>query len=283
MKGLGTYSMSWPELESERTAAFSSMLTKRELTDVTIACEDDQIQAHKVILSAASLMFQNVLNKNPHNHPLLYFHGIKKKQMEIVLDFIYSGEAKVPMDGLDDFLKIAKNLQVKGLVDINNMDYTSKTPVDDTIDDYEESLMQRSTAIENLEENEKEIDYKYKKECPVDDASYALEENEEITEDFSADNTFVEKSSFGVKFKPEENKKLEERIKFLLIKTESGIWECKQCNFSAKGKSHVKEHIETHIEGFKQTCNLCSRIFKNRATLRSHLKKCSMKIAYLTV
>jgi len=283
MKGLGTYSMSWPELESERTAAFSSMLTKRELTDVTIACEDDQIQAHKVILSAASLMFQNVLNKNPHNHPLLYFHGIRKKDMEIVLDFIYSGEAKVPMDGLDAFLKIAKNLQVKGLVDISHLDYTSKTLADDNMDIYEENLMQRSTeiALENVEENKKES--VYKKESLVDDASYALEENEEITEDFSADNTFVEKSSFGVIFNPEENRKLEERIEFLLIKTESGIWECKQCNFSAKGKSHVKEHIETHIEGFKQTCNLCSRIFKNRATLRSHLKKCSMKIAYLTV
>ena len=72
----GTYSMSWPEIESERTAAFSSMLISRELADVTIACEDDQIQAHKVILSAASPMFQNVLNRNPHSHPLLYFHGI---------------------------------------------------------------------------------------------------------------------------------------------------------------------------------------------------------------
>ena len=77
----GTYSISWPENESERTAAFSSMLVSRELADVTIACEDDQIQAHKVILSAASPMFQNVLNIIPHSHPLLYLHGILKKDI----------------------------------------------------------------------------------------------------------------------------------------------------------------------------------------------------------
>jgi len=275
--------MSWPELESERTAAFSSMLTKRELTDVTIACEDDQIQAHKVILSAASRMFQNVLNRNPHNHPLLYFHGIMKKEMEIVLDFIYSGEAKVPMDGLDAFLKIAKNLQVKGLVDVNHLDYTSETLIDNNMDTYEENSLERSTekAIEDSAENQTES--VYKKESLVDEASYAFEESEAIADDFSADNTFVEKSSLEVKFNPEETRKLEERIESLLMKTESGIWECKQCNLSAKRKSHVKEHVETHIEGFEQNCYLCSRIFKNRATLRTHFRKCSTKKANVTV
>ena len=51
------------EIESERTEAFSNMLRNEELTDVTIACEDDQIQAHKVILSAASMVFRNIFNK----------------------------------------------------------------------------------------------------------------------------------------------------------------------------------------------------------------------------
>ena len=109
--------MSWPEIEPERTAAFSSMLISRELTDVTIACEDDQIQAHKVILSAASPVFQNVLNRNPHNHPLLYFHGISKKDMEVITNFIYSGETQVPMDGLDTFLNFAKAFKLKGLME----------------------------------------------------------------------------------------------------------------------------------------------------------------------
>ena len=115
--------MSWPEIESERTAAFTSMLISRDLADVTIACEDDQIQAHKVILSAASPMFQNVLNRNPHSHPLLYFHGILKKDMEVIINFIYSGETQVPMDGLDTFLNFAKALKIKGLVDEDNFHY----------------------------------------------------------------------------------------------------------------------------------------------------------------
>merc|ERR1712204_77572 len=108
--------MSWPEIEAERTAAFSNMFRNEEMTDVTIACEDDQIQAHKVILSAASPMLQNILNRNPHKYPLLYFHGITKAKMELILGFIYSGEVQVPMDDLDAFLKIAKELTIKGLV-----------------------------------------------------------------------------------------------------------------------------------------------------------------------
>ena len=39
---------------------------------VTLVCEDDQqIEAHKVILTAVSQFFQNLMMKNKHAHPLM--------------------------------------------------------------------------------------------------------------------------------------------------------------------------------------------------------------------
>ena len=151
-----SYSLSWPEVESERTKALSSMLTSGEFTDVTIACDDDQIKAHKVVLSAASEVFQNIFRRNQHKHPLLYFFGVTKQQMEAVLDFIYSGDTKVPMEELDTFLNIAKSLQIKGLVgsnsDQDNSTLEENKTLDSTTNSFEFSNLDESRMIQEKSE-----------------------------------------------------------------------------------------------------------------------------------
>jgi len=117
----GLYSVSWPEHATDRTASVKNMLEKRSFVDVTIACDDDQLEAHKVLLSAASPFFQRILERNPHNHPLLYLRGSLKKDVSAILDFIYSGETSVPVQDFESFMSLAKDLEVKGLVDENEL------------------------------------------------------------------------------------------------------------------------------------------------------------------
>ena len=71
----GNFFLSWDLHEQARTSALNSLWKNENFLDVTIACDDDQIDAHKVILSASSPFFQNILNRNPHSHPLLYPSG----------------------------------------------------------------------------------------------------------------------------------------------------------------------------------------------------------------
>ena len=113
----GSYLLSYDLHEQHRTSALSSLWKKDDFVDVTIACDDDMIDAHKVILSAASPFFHNILKRNPHTHPLLYLRGTAKKDIESVLEFIYSGKTQIPQDQLEDFMTLAKQLQVKGLSD----------------------------------------------------------------------------------------------------------------------------------------------------------------------
>merc|ERR1712088_593366 len=75
----------------------------------------NQVQAHKVILSACSPFFRNVLRKNPHQHPLLYLKGVKYQEMLSVLNFTYQGEVNVAQEELNSFLAVAEELRVKGL------------------------------------------------------------------------------------------------------------------------------------------------------------------------
>ena len=52
------------------------------MTDVTLVCEDGhQIEAHKVILSLSSPLFENLLKRNKHNHPMIYMRGMKSEDL----------------------------------------------------------------------------------------------------------------------------------------------------------------------------------------------------------
>ena len=44
----------------------------------------------KVIISACSPFFRNVLRQNPHQHPLLYMKGVRYTDLQSVLNFMYN-------------------------------------------------------------------------------------------------------------------------------------------------------------------------------------------------
>merc|ERR1712123_564388 len=97
------------------SCAFRELREDKDFFDVTLACDDDQIQAHKVIISACSPFFRNVLRRNHHQHPLLYLKGVKFTDLQSVLNFMYHGEVNVAQDELNSFLAVAQDLKVKGL------------------------------------------------------------------------------------------------------------------------------------------------------------------------
>eukprot|EP00092_Neocalanus_flemingeri_P001417 GFUD01001513.1.p1 GENE.GFUD01001513.1~~GFUD01001513.1.p1 ORF type:complete len:332 (+),score=74.33 GFUD01001513.1:302-1297(+) len=109
------FCLRWNDFERNISSAFRDIRDEKEFFDITIACEDEQLQAHKVILSACSPFFKNVLRRNQHQHPLLYLKGVSFRDMEAVLNFMYHGEVNVAQDDLNSFLQVAEDLRVKGL------------------------------------------------------------------------------------------------------------------------------------------------------------------------
>ena len=109
------FCLKWNEFETNVSTAFRELRDDKDFFDVTLACEGNQLEAHKVILSACSPFFRGVLKRNPHNHPLLYLKGIKYEDVLAVLNFMYHGEVNIAQDELNSFLAVAEDLQVKGL------------------------------------------------------------------------------------------------------------------------------------------------------------------------
>ena len=125
------FCLKWNEFETNLSVAFRELREEKDFFDVTLACDDSQIEAHKVIVSACSPFFRNVLRRNPHPHPLIFLKGVKFKELLSVINFMYMGEANVAQDELNTFLAVAEELEVKGL--------TQKTTESPKQEDYSQS------------------------------------------------------------------------------------------------------------------------------------------------
>ena len=61
------------------------------------------------------------------------------------------------------------------------------------------------------------------------------------------------------------------KVSEFVSKTETG-WSCTECSYSAKSKTHVKDHAEKHVEGFSHECKTCHKTFSMKRSLRHHMR-----------
>jgi len=112
------FCLRWNDFESNISTSFRELREDNEFFDVTLCCDNgvDLVQAHKVILAACSPLFRKILaHQRQQQNPFLYLKGIRLKELQAVLNFMYHGEVNVAQDSLNNFLAVAEELAVKGL------------------------------------------------------------------------------------------------------------------------------------------------------------------------
>ena len=108
--------LQWNDFQDNVKNTFGNLRNSNDFIDVTLAFEDGQeIEAHKVILAASSPVFEALLKRNKHSHPLICMRGLNSNTMVAMVDFLYFGEVNVHQENLESFLAIAEELQLKGL------------------------------------------------------------------------------------------------------------------------------------------------------------------------
>ena len=86
--------------------------------DVTLVCEGNHaIDVHKIVLSAASPIFNDILLESKMDHPVIYLSEITLDNMSQIVEFIYHGEVSIDQDCLPGFLQAAESLRIKGLTE----------------------------------------------------------------------------------------------------------------------------------------------------------------------
>ena len=105
--------LTWHTYTDHLREMLHNMLSSNELTDVTLVSEDKkQFKAHKVVLSASSSVFKSIISENIISSPIIHFRGIQSYEIESILQFIYLGEATFYQDRMNEFINVAKSLEI---------------------------------------------------------------------------------------------------------------------------------------------------------------------------
>ena len=103
------------EFERNVRISWQGLQNETDYCDITLACEDKQIKAHKLIISACSSVIRNILKQNQNPHPLIYLRRVKYKDLQNLLTFMYQGVVNVAEEDLSSFLEVAEDLNIRGL------------------------------------------------------------------------------------------------------------------------------------------------------------------------
>jgi len=105
--------LNWHTFASHGQGLFRNLMETQEFTDVTLISDDHhQYKVHKFILSGCSTAFRQILTSNPLNTSI-YLRGIHHEEIESILQFIYLGEATFYHERMNEFLNVAKSLDIK--------------------------------------------------------------------------------------------------------------------------------------------------------------------------
>ena len=160
-----TLDLHWDHFETNATNTFQKLWNDQDFSDVTLATVDDQqIRAHKVILSSCSELFRNIFLRIPHQNTPLYLKGIRYKELTLVMKFIYLGQCEVRQSELEDFLSTGNDLKVGGIMEYVNLK------------DIEEPLVENGTH-KTQEPQESGSNY-----TNLDDASWEMSPQENYRE-----------------------------------------------------------------------------------------------------
>ena len=244
------FSLKWNDFHSNVSKSFSLFRNEDYLHDVTLVSDDhSKIKAHKLVLSASSDYFKDVLKNNQHAHPLLCLDGISTEDLKNIMDYIYNGKVQIYQENIDRFLNIAQRLKLEGLI---GAEAEEEIYNPDTVKDEFIQSMDEVTSVSDLNEIYKPIAVKKKRESIA--------------------------RVIAVTTNAEDKTAINEQIYQYLEECSDGSFKCTLCGKTSNGnskkstkKQNMMSHIETHIEGrVSYCCPICNKIFRLKNSLACH-------------
>ena len=225
--------LQWNDFESIVSKSFASLREEKDFYDVTLVSDDEkEYEAHKLVLSACSPFFKNLLKGKSHPAPMLYLSGISSTELDLVLDYIYHGEVQVENTKIDRFLSVAGKLKLEGL--------------------------------QHEDKKEEEIDEKpFVTICsPIVKLLPTIPKRKsEMTIEPEYSTTNIHMSYAEPQWEIDE---LREKL------VEEKSYRCKPCGKITKLKGDINRHIETHLEGLSHSCPSCEKTFRSASSLSTH-------------
>ena len=287
------YNIKWHTYSDQLQVTMRKLMTSPDFTDVTFVCEDKKlIRAHKNILNECSPALKEIFQIERNMNSIIYLKGINHSDMELILHFIYLGEATFHEERLNDFLSVAKSLEIKGLSSEEEIKTPESSNQDSEvipIDEIDNLLNEESTAVPSPEvitdnisaENDKEVsqsDESVNQEIPGpkikspdtqskigDTLNQLLDEDEQrenkSSSDKEEDTTKALNDTMPLEKSEQEDKKLITKI------------ECKECSkeFEDTGSLYLHQQAVHAPKVF--ICEFCPYEATTKRSFEMHVQR----------
>lgn len=245
------FSLKWNDYQSNWTESLAELRNDTDSADVTLI-SDDKVRfcAHKILLLSCSNTFKFILKGSTHAHPILYLSGVSSINLGLILDYIYYGEVKMFQEQLDGFLECSQKLEIKGL-----------------LGDSQERQEDNGGLIND--QWQKQHNPEFSHQLNEESRLTRIDEKPAVKLQRNQKRQTKDIEQFDVRSMSADE--IEIKIKELYQKVD-GAWRCMACDYSTTNTStHMKMHIETHLDGLSYTCPSCSKEFRSKNSFKNHM------------
>ncbi|CAL4222573.1 unnamed protein product [Meganyctiphanes norvegica] len=109
------YQLRWNDHIPYFTNILQGLREQNELTDVTFACEDGIVVAHKLVLSSCSAYLRVLFSRLGTPHPVIFLKNTPSSVVRQLMEFVYCGSVDVSEKDLVEVMSLGKSLQIQGL------------------------------------------------------------------------------------------------------------------------------------------------------------------------
>ncbi|XP_064089526.1 longitudinals lacking protein, isoforms J/P/Q/S/Z-like [Macrobrachium nipponense] len=117
-------------------------------SDAMIACEGRIFMVHRIILSTCSHFFDEIFQKTPNDNarPVIILNDASVEAVEWLLSYMYCGEVTIPKDSLPLLFKLAEQLKIKGLSQLEIPDFEKRLPVPGNVEGQGDGTANKNVA-----------------------------------------------------------------------------------------------------------------------------------------
>ena len=250
---LEQFNLNWHTYSDHIRELMETLMNTNKSADVTLVCNDKtKFKAHKFVLSACSPVFQSIIDDLPQREDsFIYLRGVEPQEMKSILQFMYLGQATFYHERMNEFLDVAKSLEIKEISKDVKCDDTfqghnndENMQMDNKIDTKDESSINQSYVLEGIGKTDKEV-----RGYMNESGQYQCSKCEKQFSDHQGLNKHSKSAHDGIRYP------------------------CNKCNKTFTQKINLKIHLQSIHEGVKFPCDLCDYEATQNKHLTSHIKR----------
>ena len=251
------YNLKQKHFERNLNFNLKDLLLRSNFTDVTLVSDDKMaFKAHKLVLSACSQVFRDLLVKHIQPDPIIYLRGIHSYELEAILYFLYDGKTQLYQSRKRKLFEVGRKLQINQLSE-NNENKFFDDSFRESESNFSKKLYSKEYKLDKRVDTEKVIVQQFGSETLVFN-SVIPETDENITKIYKCEEC---KAEFEYKTSLYSHKKsIHEGVRY----------SCEICNYKATRLGHLKRHKESIHHGVRYSCNSCDYKATDLGNLTKH-------------